>query len=328
MGLRHLLLIAIGFGWAASGGAQTPASIIVLKFRGYAQVSTSEVELRGGLLLAQVEFPSTVSAGTTVQLRGPTSTIALNRQPNGSYEAAEEYADLDELNRRIPDGTYTLTVSGSGTSSATVITIASSADTPVTRISNFDELQGYPSDMPLVRWQHISGATSTSLLGLTVLRADGTELYSVASTQLANSDRVQISRSLPMGEELEALLTYARVTVAQANNQSTNVATGSGFALTFPIRAVARAPIFQEQASSQVLSIGGTANLFVSHNSDLQGLTYRLIKDGAPVPVLILPWQAAPGAPSLTRCRFASPRMRAPIRSSSRISLEPLRRCR
>src|SRR6185369_6190681 len=82
---------------------------------GYLQTSATAQEVYEPGAVFEVDFPAAVAAATQVQLLGPNNTtLTLTRASNISYFYTTSFSSEAALNQAIPDGTYSVVVSGGG----------------------------------------------------------------------------------------------------------------------------------------------------------------------------------------------------------------------
>ena len=265
--------------------AQTPEGIILIKGPGFLQTSATAQESSDAGYGIFVIFPSPVAAATTVRLTGP-GGVSINvprRLPDLFY--AEEYfvAEAD-LERAMPDGSYTVNVSGGGLASSTPIMVPSGAGIRAPLITNFDALQNWSTQPQRIEWEPLAGGTEDDLLTFSVSRVDGTEIFSAPSGSL---DGTTTGITIPPlnvapGETVYGEMTYARLNIGLANFNQTIIGTGRGAFLTFPIRrAPLTRPVITIQPRAQTVVAGSTVAFSVA--TDGSGLSYQWRRNGVPI---------------------------------------------
>ena len=266
---------------AVAAVAQTPQLVLLAKFRSYQQTSATSVEPRGGGFGAQIGFASTPGTNVVVQLRLPSGALTpMVRNADGTYSVEREFATNEALEAAFPNGTYAIVVTG-GTATTTTVSFTQ-PDVPPTRITNFDALQAWPVSQPEVRWDAIAGATTDDFLDVTITRPGGAEVFSTPNSFSGRSTSVVLS-GLSAGIDYTGTLNYAHLTLTSANGGASNIATGRGFELTFPLRLVVPAPTIVDQPRSQVVARGDRAQFEVTASA-VPGITYQWRRNGVPIP--------------------------------------------
>ncbi len=286
-----LLLAACGF-----VHAQTPSIVIVVKLFDYTQTSATDQAIGTPSYLVSVTFPTAVPANTTVQLVGPVS-LAIPRVSGTSYEWGRGYTTEAALELSLPDGNYTLAVSGGGTASSTPVTILSRPRFQPVLITNYNELQALTSSTFRINWQPVVGGAITDSIDIAGRRGN-TNIFSSptlgqpgalngrsATYGLTNID-------IEPGETLSSFLVFTRYAFSTANGGATAVAVSNGFSVNFSIRRLALiAPTIVSQPQTVTVAAGSTAALNVEATG--AGLSYQWRKDGtnlsgATTPALLL----------------------------------------
>ncbi|MDP3069605.1 MAG: immunoglobulin domain-containing protein [Opitutaceae bacterium] len=264
--------------------AQTPSTIIVYKGFGYEQASATELVVKDPGFLISVDFATPVSANTVVQLRGPT-TYTFTRISALKYEVGRSFTVEQVADLALPDGSYTVAVSGGGTASNTTLVITSRPRIQPVLITNFAELQSLSSGTFRVAWEGIAGAFIDDFFSLTFTRSD-LQIFSSPNpgepgalngrSTFFNVNNLAIAP----GESLEGGIVFARYTFSSANNNATTIGSGYGFYSTFPIkRAALTPPVIAAQPQPVTVAAGSTAVFNVEAAGT--GLTYQWRRNGA-----------------------------------------------
>jgi hypothetical protein len=266
---------------------QTPEIVMLFKAVGYNQTNATTRQPFEPSLFAMVFFPTAVDAGTTVQLRGPTQVL-IPRAGTAEYYLERTFSSEAALDQTVPDGSYTVNVSGSGVPSSTSVTIPSSSSVRPVLFTNFDALQAWSESSLHVTWQPIEGAGSYDLMQFTVEREDGTEIYSSPDfgepgALSPNATSITVNGlTAAVGEKLYCNLMYVRLFIDFANGQQTVVAGGRGFYLRMPIvRGQAAKPVIVAQPTPQTILAGTPLALSVGATGS--GLTYQWRRNGVPL---------------------------------------------
>ena len=264
--------------------AQTPSVIVTLKANGYQQTTATEQAILDPAFGLNVAFSASVATSTSVQLRGPV-TITLPRASGTSYDLTRGFTSEAQLESALPDGNYTLAISGGGTASNTPVTISTRPLIPPVLITNFAELQALSSDSFRIAWGPVAGATSADFIFLTISRNDIT-IYSTPSpgasgslNGTATSATISTAALVP-GETVSAYFTYVRPNVSIVNGGQTSIVSTTGFNITFPItRLPILRPVIDFQPQSITVAAGNTAVLSVGSTGS--GRSYQWRKNGA-----------------------------------------------
>ncbi len=273
-----LALLALAF--VAHVAGQTPQGAIVLKGPGFLQTSATVQESFQPGYGVFVIFAAAVPITTSVQLVRAGITIQVPRVAPDSYYAERYFETEAQLEAALPDGAYTLTVSGGGTATNTPITIPPPDNIRPPLITNFTALQSW-TEFPLrIDWQPIVGGTPNDILSLTISRGDETEVYESTELTGASTGIIITSLSSTPGETLFAELTYARLTAGTANAGQTLVGIGRAFFLRFPLtRGIPPRPAIAIQPQPQSVVVGSTVAFSVGATGT--GLSYQWRRNGA-----------------------------------------------
>lgn len=283
----HLLLVALAL---AAGGfirAQTPSTVIAVKLLDYRQTSATDLAVNRPSYDVRVLFATPVPATTVVQLVGPVSLV-IPRVSDTLYDLARSYTSEAALDLVLPDGNYTLTVSGSGSTTSMPVLISSRPRFQPVLITNYDELQALSSGTFRISWQPISGSTLEDGISVSASRGTTTLFTSPGPGQPGTLGGRSTSYNvanldIEPGETLDAYMFLVRYTFVSANAGATTVGTGFGFAVNFPLRRAALAPpsIVSQPQTVTVLA-GSTAALNIEATGS--ALSYQWRKDGANLP--------------------------------------------
>jgi len=265
--------------------AQTPDSILFFKTLGALQTSASAQEASEAGIGLMVTFPGTVPGTTQIQLSGNGNVLSVPLISPGIYFLIRTFANEADMDRSLPDGAYTLTITGGGAGSSTPIVMPPAGSLRPVLFSNFDQLQAWPARTVRFAWAPIQGAGNVDSLMLTVSRPNGTVLFeSPAFGQpgaLASSATFLDVPGLPMDEPLVGMLTYVRLSLGFGNSGATITATGRGFTVRVPLRILSSKATIVRQPRSQTVAAGST----VVFSAEVTGnsLSYQWRYNGVPI---------------------------------------------
>lgn len=265
--------------------AQAPAFISIEKYRGYRQVSATNLRPAGGLFGVYVYYNGSAPAGASLALLDPTGgSVPLRMAEDGTYYYEREFDSFDGLERSYPNGNYTLTQTAGGKTTPIPFVVATETPIEPTRLVNFDALQAWsdPSD-PMIRWEQIPYASSPDLLRISLYERDGTAIVDSTSADLAKATAFS-AKNVPFFEQIDGSLLYFRYTLDKALDGITEVASGSGFGLFFKMQRVKPMPVITHQPESAVSRLGDTV-LFTTGIEINDSATFRLLKNGRAVDV-------------------------------------------
>ncbi len=253
LGLAGGLLALLGAGPLA---AQTPSTILFLKTLGIRQTSpTEQTQVEAGYGI-EVDFSQPVVDTTTVRLNGPAGiSINVLRASPVTYSFGQDFPTIAALDQAVPDGNYSVAVTGA-TPSTTPVTFAPSSYPRPTIITNFAALQGWSGGAVVISWDLITGAADGDFMEVKIVGSDSRLYFNSSSNGRMSGRATALSLpagTLPVGLPLQATMTYAKIDVA--GPAGTAVVTGRGFALQFPI-LLAPQPTFTTLAGT-----GGTPGL-------------------------------------------------------------------
>lgn len=298
MNANRLILVFLLVGIVCSGRlqAQTPSLIVVAKATGYQQTSASDLTVFEPGYGIAVQFTANVPASTSVQLRGPV-TINLTRVSGTEYEASRLVTSEQALDLVLPDGNYTVAISGGGAASNTPVQVLSRPRFEPPLITNFAELQALVSGNFRVSWRAVANGALDDLMGLTFSRGE-TEIFSSpdpGETGALNGRSTGFNvtnLAIEPGETLDGTLFFGRYTFTTANSGATTVGIGFGTGVQFSIKRAANTPpLIVTQPQPATVASGSTAVFNVAAAG--AGLTYQWRRNGALIagattPLLIL----------------------------------------
>lgn len=220
--------------------AQTPSVIFLMELDGYAQTSATQTEYRTGGFGVEVDFSSIPPAATKVTLKKPNgSTVAIPLAEDGAYYYEEYFSTSAQLKAAYPNGTYQISVTNGGSDNTTSIA-ATFTPIPVSRITNFDQLQSIDGASATVSWNAVPKTGDLETLYWELLDTHGNQLNSVLLSDARLTST--IFDDIPGGTSLFGAIAYLGYAVSSANNGSTGLAVGTGFTLVFPMFRIASAP--------------------------------------------------------------------------------------
>jgi hypothetical protein len=285
----HLViaLLLIGLAWAGRLHAQTPLRIIAVKALGFSQTSGNRQNILNPSFGVTVLFGEPVSAGTVVQIRGPV-TFTLRRTSPTEYDVVGNFTTEQMLDAALPDGNYTLAVSGGGAASNTAMTISSQPRITPVLVTNFEELQSLSSATFRISWQPIDGGTFNDLVTLNFYRDELNVLSLPAPSDSGSLNGRSIStaiNNLPIvaGESLQCNLAFTRFSLTTSNNGATIVASATGFNVRFPVK---RMPLTVPTIASQPRSVRIVSGTTAAFNVEANGtdLVYQWRRNSINIP--------------------------------------------
>jgi len=270
---------------AVSALAQIPAGVLVLKLTGAEQTSANTLTPQGAALFAQATFPELPLTVTDITLTGPNGIAhKFERQPGGTFQIEEDFADDAALDAAFPDGTYTIATVGTPKWSKQFPLASGNAVAPV-RITDFNALQNSPTSTPTLTWEPIAGAAANDFLELVIGPADGGK--DIVTLDLAGTDTSGKAWTLPSSTPLQGTLMYARLTTAVSDDE-TEIDTGRGFILAFPVSAAVAPPQIWVQPAGGAIPSNQSYSMSVKATGD-GNLSYQWYKNGAAIQFAIYP---------------------------------------
>ncbi len=280
------LYLCVLFCAVSAAVGQVPASVLIGKAPAYRQVNATELQYVSDDFSVLVDFDATPASGAKVELQVPGgATYALQREPDHSYSYDFSAANAATLDARFPNGTYTLRVTGGTQNTTTTFTLTYPARRSPVRITNFDELQHWPTAYPAPRWEPITGTSQYDLLVLAIERPDGSLVWdNDAGDPPFFTSRV--AGPVPFNEPLIGGLAFMGLSVAEATN-GVPVVVLSGFLVEFPLRSEVKPPVVVSAPATRIVQPGDLVSLEMTLEGSVDdGTTFTLSRNGTPTGIV------------------------------------------